>query len=56
MTFILMTCGPMLAALLLVHREPRAPRHRRSAGPPRPAPRRTLIHCRFALSLECSAA
>ncbi|MEE1820289.1 hypothetical protein PUR59_35415 [Streptomyces sp. SP18ES09] len=56
MTFILMTCGPMLAALLLVHRRPRAPRHGRSAQPPRPAPRRTLIHCRFALSLECSAA
>ncbi|MFD3537482.1 hypothetical protein [Streptomyces sp. NPDC058664] len=54
MTFILLTCGPMLAAVLLVHWEPRelrVPRRHGPARPPRPAPRRTLIHCRLALPL-----
>ncbi|MEU2075917.1 hypothetical protein [Streptomyces sp. NPDC013489] len=53
MTFILMTCGPMLAAVLMVHWEPRAPRHGRRAGSPVPTPRRTLMYCRGALSISC---
>ncbi|MEU7698793.1 hypothetical protein [Streptomyces sp. NPDC039028] len=57
MTFILMTCGPMLAAALLIHWEPRAARHgRRAEAAARPAPRRTLVYCHVALSLPGSTA
>lgn len=45
MTFMLLTCTPMLTAILLLHYEPREPRHRRPAQQPRTAPRRTLIYC-----------
>ncbi len=55
MTFILMTCGPMLAAILMVHWEPRASRHGRRARSARATPRRTLMYCRGALSITCSA-
>ncbi|MFG3491595.1 hypothetical protein [Streptomyces sp. NPDC047972] len=57
MTFILLTCGPMLAAALLVRWEPRAARHgRRAEAAARPAPRRTLVYCHVALSLPGSTA
>ncbi|MYS06013.1 hypothetical protein GTW71_06090 [Streptomyces sp. SID6041] len=57
MTFILLTCGPMLAAALLVHWEPRAARRgRRGAATARPAARRTLVYCHVALSLPGSTA
>ncbi|MFD3808740.1 hypothetical protein ACFWSF_33330 [Streptomyces sp. NPDC058611] len=46
MTFTLLTCAPMLAAVLLLYWKPREPRHRRPARTPRPpARRRTLIRC-----------
>ncbi|AYV26347.1 hypothetical protein ACIBTP_40960 [Streptomyces avidinii] len=45
MTFILLTCAPMLAPVLLAHREPHTPRHRRPGQAPRITPRKTLIHC-----------
>lgn len=48
MTFILLTCVPTLAAVLLVHREPREPRHR-PACLPWTTPRGTLISCCLAL-------
>ncbi|MEU6759148.1 hypothetical protein [Streptomyces sp. NPDC046685] len=50
MTFILLTCTPMLAAVLLLHWEPREPHRRRprTSQPRRRTPRRNLIHCPLA--------
>lgn len=48
MTFMLLTCAPMVAAVLLLHWEPRETRHRRPGRPPQATPRRTLIHCHLA--------
>ncbi|MCY0943035.1 MULTISPECIES: hypothetical protein [Streptomyces] len=47
MTFMLLTCAPMLAAVLLLNWKPREPRHRRHPvrAPRPPARRRTLIRC-----------
>ncbi|WP_162688545.1 MULTISPECIES: hypothetical protein [unclassified Streptomyces] len=56
MTFVLLTCTPMLAAVLLLRWEPRETRHRRPGPPPQAAPRRTLIHCHLAPPLLCSTA
>lgn len=38
MTFVLLTCTPMLAAVLLLHWEPRETRHRRHSRPPQATP------------------
>lgn len=44
MTFILLTCTPMLAAVLLLYGDRCEPRNRRPAQPPLTTPPRTLIH------------
>ncbi|MEV5976713.1 hypothetical protein [Streptomyces sp. NPDC052114] len=36
MTFIVLTCGPLLAAVLLLRWQPREPRRRRLAPTPKP--------------------
>ncbi|WP_329274713.1 hypothetical protein [Streptomyces sp. NBC_00691] len=54
MTFILLTCVPMAAAVLLVQWEPRE-RRRERRHPARPSGRpvrRRLIHCHLALPLQ----
>ncbi len=48
MTFILLTCTPILAAVLLLHWERAEPRNRRPPRPPLSRPARTLIHCPLA--------
>ena len=51
MTFILLTCVPMLTAALLLQWEPHKPRRRHASPQAHAAPRRTLIHCHLALPL-----
>ncbi|CAM5342435.1 hypothetical protein STANM309S_04105 [Streptomyces tanashiensis] len=48
MTFLLMTVGPMLAAVLIVLRDRSASRRSRPSGPSRPTPCKALMHCRLA--------
>ncbi|MFB6531976.1 hypothetical protein [Streptomyces sp. NPDC056399] len=52
MTFLILTCLPVLAAVLLIQDSPRTSRRRRSPIRPLPPPaRRRLIHCHLALPL-----